>query len=179
MCAPFIFPLHARCREPRLVLLNTRPFFFLPPCFFLPHSPRCFFSLSLCSVRPIISALAFFSSYRPSSSIFLPSRSLTVWISLVHMHASVFFPVSPSPSPLSWVISLSYVCPSLCVCVPPLFVSDSFSREIRDAYLVPLFSTSAAALSYAALRWPRREKRHIHSPCTLRDLVGVGGGGAE
>lgn len=91
------------------------------------------------------------------------------------MHASVFFPVSPSPSPLSWVISLSYVCPSLCVCVPPLFVSDSFSREIRDAYLVPLFSTSAAALSYAALRWPRREKHHIHSPCTLRDLISVGG----
>lgn len=59
MCVPFIFPLHARCREPWLVLLNTHPFF-LPRCFFLPHSPRCFFSLSLCSVRPIISALAFF-----------------------------------------------------------------------------------------------------------------------
>lgn len=88
-----------------------------------------------------------------------------------------FFPVSPSPSPLSRVISLSYVCPSLCVCVPPLFVSDSFSREIRDAYLVPLFSTGAAAPSYAAPRWPRHEKRHIHPPCTLRDLIGVGGGG--
>lgn len=49
-------------------------------------------------------------------------------------------PVSPpSPSPLSWVISLSYVCPSLCVCAPSLFVSDSFSWKIRDAYLAPLF----------------------------------------
>lgn len=101
-----------------------------------------------------------FSSYYPSSPISLPSCSLTVWISLVHMHASVFLPLSPSPSLLSWVISLSYVCPSLCVCVPPLFVSDSFSREIRDAYLVPLFSTSAAALSYTVQQWPRRKTPH-------------------
>lgn len=49
----------------------------------------------------------------------------------------------PRPPSFSRVISLSYVCPSLYVCVPPLFVSDSFSREIRDAYLAPLFPTSA------------------------------------
>lgn len=71
----------------------------------------------------------------------------------------------PRPPSFSWVISLSYVCPSLYVCVPPLFVSDSFSREIRDAYLVPLFSTSAAALSYTVQRWPRHKMPHLHIMC--------------
>lgn len=162
----------------------ARPFkhtpFFSPALFLPPSVPMLFSFHCLCALRAPSLVRSLFSSCCPSSSIFLPSRSLTVWISLVHTHGSVFFPVSPSPSPFSWVISLSYVCPSLCVCVPPLFVSDSFSREIRDAYLVPLFSTSATALSYAALRWPEKcEKRHLHSPCTLRDLIGVRGPDAE
>lgn len=64
------------------------------------------------------------------------------------------------------VISLSYVCPSLCVCVPPLFVSNSFSREIRDAYLVLLSSTSAAALSYIERQWPHHQNAHSLMLCT-------------
>lgn len=58
----------------------------------------------------------------------------------VHTFASVVVPTHPPF--FSWLISLSYVCPSLCVCVLPSFVSDSFSREIRDAYLVPLSPSS-------------------------------------
>lgn len=119
-----------------------------------PHAVSFHFLSALCTPSS-------FSSYNPSSSILLPSCSLTVWMSLVHMHASVFLLLSPSPSLLSWVISLSYVCPSLYVFVPPLFVSDSFSREIRDAYLVPLFSTSAAVLSYTVQRWPRHKLPHL------------------
>lgn len=65
----------------------------------------------------------------------------------VHMHACVSLPYPPF---FSWVISLSYVCPNLCVCVLPSFVSDSFSREIRDAYLVPLFPRSATAQFHCA-----------------------------
>lgn len=80
--------------------------------------------------------------------------SFSLCLSLSHPPSLFFF----------WVISLSYVCPSLYVCVPPLFVSDSFSREIRDAYLVPLFSTSAAAPSYTVRRWPRRQKPHTLIP---------------
>ena len=126
--------------------------FLLLRCIILPHSPRCFFSFSLCPMHPIIRVRSLFLLTTPTSPFLCPHALFTVWISLVHMHASVFLPLSPSPSLLSWVISLSYVCPSLYVCVPPLFVSDSFSREIRDAYLVPLFSSSAAAPSYTVQR---------------------------
>ncbi len=129
----------------------------LPLLFLFIFSPVC---------APHHQSVLAFYSYYPSSFISLPSCSLTVWISLVHVHASVFLPLSPSPSLLSSVISLSYVCPSLYVCVPPLFVSDSFSREIRDAYLVPLFSTGAAALSYTVWRWPRRKKPHPLIMCS-------------
>lgn len=129
-----------------------------------PSLPTWFlFIFSLLCAPHHYRVCSLFPSYYPSSPISLPSCSRTVWISLVHMHASVFLPLSPSPSLLSWVISLSYVCPSLYVCVPPLFVSDSFSREIRDAYLVPLFSTSAAALSYTPCSDGLGIKRHIHS----------------
>lgn len=156
--------MHALCSTSWLVLLNVLLFSLL--CFFLlPRSHRCFFSFSLRSVHPIIRVRSLFSSY-PSSTISLPSCSLTVWISLVHVHASVFLPLSLAPSLLSWVISLSYVCPSLYVCVPPLFVSDSFSREIRDAYLVPLSSTGAVALSYIARQWPHRQKPHPLMMCS-------------
>lgn len=156
--------MHALCSASWLVLLNVLLFSLL--CFFLlPRSHHCFFSFSLRSVHPIIRVRSLFSSI-PSSSISLPSCSLTVWISLVHVHASVFLPLSLSPSLLSWVISLSYVCPSLYVCVPPLFVSDSFSREIRDAYLVPLSSTGAVALSYIAQGWPHRQKPHPLIMCS-------------
>lgn len=112
----------------------------------------------------IISGLLLHSPPNPSSfSISLPLSSLTVWIPLVHVHSSVFPSPSPSPSRLYRVISLSYVCPSLYVCVPSLFVSDSFSRKIRDAYLVPLSSTDAVALGYSVWRWPRRQKPHARS----------------
>ena len=71
----------------------------------------------------------------------------------------------PRPPSFSWVISLSYVCPSLYVCVPPLFVSDSFSREIRDAYLVPLFSTSRGSAELHRAAMALVVESHIHSSC--------------
>lgn len=85
----------------------------------------------------------------------------------------------PRPPSFSWVISLSYVCPSLCVCVLPSFVSDSFSREIRNAYLVPLFQSStvpACSINSTSTRLhpdrcqgPRRKicSRASCSPTTL------------
>lgn len=108
-------------------------------------APRVFFfSFSPLLVHPIIRDFAGFAPPTPPC----PPAPLQ-YFSLLLL---------PSPSLLFLVISLSYVCPSLCVCVPPLFVSHSFSREIRDAYLVPLFSTSTVGLSSTARRWPLRQK---------------------
>lgn len=124
------------------------------------------FLSSLCI--PSLDIVCFFLP-SPSCSISLPWRTVlfSFFFFFIHVHASVFLPLSPAPSLLFLVISLSYVCPSFYVCVPPLFVSDSFSREIRDAYLVPLSSTGAAALSYIVCRWPHSEKR----TCTHRVLI--------
>lgn len=137
-----------------MLLLNIHLFLLV----FL-FSPRAV-SFNFLSAR-CIPSLTCAGFVRPGpSSASLPSCSLTVWISLVHVHSSVFPSASLALPPFSWVISLSYVCPSLCVCVPPLFVSDSFSRKIRDAYLVPLSPTDAAAPSRAVHRWPCRQKPH-------------------
>lgn len=116
-----------------------------------PYAVSFHFLSGLCT--PSLESAGFFPPLTTPPLSFPCPHALTVWISLVHVRASVFLPLSPSPSLLSWVISLSYVCPSLYVCVPPLFVSDSFSREIRDAYLVLLSSTggSSAELHRAAM----------------------------
>lgn len=82
----------------------------------------------------------------------------------------------PRPPSFSWVISLSYVCPSLYVCVPPLFVSDSFSREIRDAYLVPLFSTSRGSAELHRAAMALVIESHIHSSCAHHTLINVSRG---
>lgn len=123
-------------------------------------------------MQPIIkSVLAFFSSSSSSFPPLLPppppppppcprAPLLYGFLLFTCMPLSFSLCLPLALPPFSRVISLSYVCPSLYVCVPPLFVSDSFSREIRDAYLVPLSSTGAVALSYTAWRWPRRQKPH-------------------
>lgn len=98
-----------------------------------------------------------------SASISLPSCPTTVsffFFTCISLYLSHPPSLSFSPSLFFLVISLSYVCPSLCVCVPPLFVSNSFSREIRDAYLVPLSSTGAAAPGYTVRRWPHRQNAY-------------------
>lgn len=145
------FPIACSVQRARARPFKHSPFFFSCEFFLPPSLPTLFLFIfsPVCSPHHQ-SALTFFFLLPPdpSSSISLPSCTLTVWFSLVHVNASVFLPLSPSPSLPSWVISLSYVCPSFYVCVPPLFVSDSFSREIRDAYLVLLSSTGTVMLSY-------------------------------
>lgn len=99
----------------------------------------CHILFAVCTpslVRLLLSAVPFLLSFPPPCSF-------TVWM-FTHKPTS-FSHCLPHPPFFSWVISLSSVCPSLCVCVLPSFVSDSFSREIRDAYLVPLYPGSATA----------------------------------
>lgn len=114
-----------------------------------------------------------------------------------HVHASAPPPPTPNPhphlptmsppslAPLSWVISLSYVCPSLCVCAPSPFVSDSFSWEIRDAYLAPLFfldrrrRSAEQGLGVEKKKTPKKKPAaatSIHSRCTRHHLIIVKGG---
>lgn len=139
------------------------PFFppSLPPRLFLPRSPRGSLSLSLCCVSAFIRA----SIFPPLSSFFFSALTVPHCMDVpCRVHASAPPttltpppPMSPpSSSPLTRVISLSYVCPSLCVCAPSSFVSDSFSWEIRDAYLAPLFFSRPAPTQCRAR--PKREK---------------------
>lgn len=131
-----------------------------PPCDngrFCPVSlSRSFFSSSR---RPIIRAPALVFVLAGSS----PSSSLTLLPRMdVHTLASVALP--PLPPFLYWLISLSYVCPSLCVCLLPPFVSDSFSREIRDAYLGPLFPSSPAPACSRGLIATTTLARRLQAP---------------
>lgn len=112
-------------------------------CTFLPCLTVYFYFILSFSVHPIVNACVCLGCILSPP---FPSLILLHCMD-VHMHACVSLPYPPF---FSWVISLSYVCPSLCVCVLPSFVSDSFSREIRDAYFVPLFPRSAKAQFHCA-----------------------------
>lgn len=153
------FPIACSVQRARARPFKRSPFFLSPSL--APYTVSFHFLSGLFTPSLECAHFFFLLPPNPSSSISLPSCTLTVWFSLVHVNASVFLPLSPSPSLLSWVISLSHVCPSFYVCVPPLFVSDSFSREIRDAYLVLLSSTGTVMLSYTVWRWPHRQKSHL------------------
>lgn len=78
--------------SPGSSFLNTHPFFFFSRLVSSSLAPHAVSSHCLCALCAPSLVRWLFSSRCPSSSIFLPSRSRTVWISLVHVHASVFFP---------------------------------------------------------------------------------------
>lgn len=149
------------CRASSFLTFTFIPLF-LPCCWF--------FSFSLWSLHPIIRdcSLFFLSNLcRLHLPALLPPYCKLFFCSRASLCISPTLPLFLShPSLFSLVISLSYVCPSLCVCVPPLFVSNSFSREIRDAYLVLLSSTGAAAVSYTARRRPRCQNAHSPVMCS-------------
>ena len=151
-------PLHFP--PPPALGARARPFKRSPLFFFfsLPHTLRCFCSLSALCTSSLVCAR--FSPPPPPPPPPLAALMLPYCMDFSCSRPGLCLSASVSLAlpPVSRVISLSYVCPSLYVCVPPLFVSDSFSREIRDAYLVPLSSTGAVAVSYTARRWPRCQK---------------------
>lgn len=164
------------CRVPKKDIRSKYAWTFI----FLSHAPRsvpclifspfftCFFFLSLIpravsfhflSGLGTPSLESVFFSYQPFPPPSPCPPAPLLYAFLLFFFFTLLLSLSHPPLP-SLVISLSYVCPSLCVCVPPLFVSNSFSREIRDAYLVPLSSTGAAALSYIVRRWPHHQNAH-------------------
>lgn len=114
--------VQARCNSPHLVLLVTML------VFVSSRSSPTVSSRLLCA--PIISVLVLVFCAIANPSPFPAWMFRRLPLSFTHLTLP------------SWLISLSYVCPSLCVHVLPSFVSDSFSREIRDAYLVLLFPSS-------------------------------------
>lgn len=139
------------------------------------HSPCCFFSFSLCFVHPIISVLPFFLVLPLLLRFPVLMLSLLYGFLLFTCMPLSFSSCLPCPPFLSWVISLSYVCPSLYVYA---FLLSLFQIHSARRLEMPIWCLCCEA---AQQRWITLcsnclvIKCNIHSSCTHRNAINVKG----